>query len=67
MRYRIILEPQQEGGYTVFIPELPDVITEGDTKEEALTNAKEAIEEYLKTMAEMGWAIPHLEESVVEV
>lgn len=67
MIYKVILEPQPEGGYTVFVPELPDVITEGDTKEEALSNAKESIEEYLKTMKEMGWSVPHLEEAVIEV
>lgn len=66
-KYNIILEPQPEGGYTVFVPELPDIITEGDTKEEAIARARDAIEGYLKTMEEMGWEIPRVEESKVEV
>jgi len=67
MRYKIVLEPQPEGGYTVFVPELPDVITEGDTKEEAITNVKDAIEGYLQVVKEMGWPVPKVEEEIVEV
>ncbi len=48
MRLRIILEPSDEGGYTVIVPSLPGCISEGDTKEEALTNIKEAIALYLE-------------------
>ena len=43
-RYTINLLPQPEGGFTVLVPALPEVVTEGDTREEALANAKEAIE-----------------------
>jgi antitoxin HicB len=39
----VILEPQEEGGFTVLAPTLPEVVTEGDTEQEALANAKEAI------------------------
>jgi len=67
MQYKIILEPQPEGGYTVFVPALPDVVTEGDTKQEALQRAKEAIIGYLEVIKEMGWSLPRLEEAVVEV
>jgi len=65
--FKIILEPQAEGGYTVFVPELPDVISEGDTKEEAIANIKDAIEGYLLTMKEMGWPTPVVEEVTVDV
>ena len=37
MRLKIILEPSEEGGYTVIVPSLPGCISEGDTKEEALS------------------------------
>lgn len=67
MRCRIILEPQPEGGYTVFFPEFPDVLTEGDTREEAIKNAKDAIEGYIKVMKEMGWPLPRIEEEWIEV
>ena len=44
---RAILEPQDEGGYTVRVPALPGCISQGETKEEALKNIKEAIALYL--------------------
>ena len=43
MKYTVILEPQEEGGYTVRCLELPGAISEGETKEETLENIKEAI------------------------
>jgi len=48
MRIKIILEPSDEGGYTAIVPALPGCISEGDSKEEALKNIKEAIELYLE-------------------
>ncbi len=48
MRFKVILEPDEEGGYTVYVPTLPGCISEGDTIEEALANIKEAIELYLE-------------------
>jgi len=48
MKLKIILEPSDEGGYTVYVPSLPGCISEGDNKEEALANIKEAIELYLE-------------------
>ena len=41
--FSVVLEPQRDGGFTVFVPALPEVVTEGDTEEEALANAEEAI------------------------
>ena len=48
MKLRIVLEPSEEGGYTAIVPSLPGCISEGDTKEEALENIREAIELYLE-------------------
>ena len=48
MKIKIILEPSDEGGYTAIVPSLPGCISEGDTKEEALKNIREAIELYLE-------------------
>jgi predicted RNase H-like HicB family nuclease len=48
MNLRIILEPSDEGGYTVYVPSLPGCISEGNTREEALENIREAIELYLE-------------------
>ena len=49
MKLKIVLEPSEEGGYTVFVPALPGCISEGNSREEALTNIKEAIKLYLET------------------
>lgn len=52
MKFKVVLEPAEEGGYTVYVPSLPGCISEGDTKEEALRNIKEAIELYLEPKEE---------------
>jgi predicted RNase H-like HicB family nuclease len=49
MELTIILETQEEGGYTVYVPSLPGCISQGNTREEAITNIKEAIELYLES------------------
>jgi|GEM_PF-1334499 len=56
--YEVILTPQAEGGFTVSVPDLPDVVTEGETREDALAMAKDAIEGYLTTMRDHGWPVP---------
>ncbi len=43
MKFKVILEPSDEGGYTAVVPALPGCISEGNTKEEALRNIEEAI------------------------
>ncbi len=42
--YSVILEPAEEGGFLVHVPALPEICTEGETEEEALAMAKDAIE-----------------------
>lgn len=48
MKLQVILEPSDEGGYTVSVPALPGCISEGDNIDEALVNIKEAIKLYLE-------------------
>ncbi len=48
MKLKIVLEPSEEGGYTVYAPSLPGCISEGDKRDEALANFREAIELYLE-------------------
>ncbi len=48
MLLTVVLEPSDEGGYTVYAPSLPGCISEGGTKEEALANIREAIHLYLE-------------------
>jgi predicted RNase H-like HicB family nuclease len=52
MKYSVILEPQDEGGYTVRCLELPGAISQGETKTEALENIKEAITLILEVLRE---------------
>ena len=48
MKLKAVLEPSDEGGYTVYVPSLPGCISEGDTMEEALANIRKAIDLYLE-------------------
>jgi predicted RNase H-like HicB family nuclease len=48
MKLIAVLEPSEEGGYTVIVPSLPGCISEGETREEAIRNIREAIELYLE-------------------
>lgn len=52
MKLQVILEPSDEGGYTVYVPALPGCISEGDNIDEALINIQEAIELYLEPIQE---------------
>ncbi|MEL6580555.1 MAG: type II toxin-antitoxin system HicB family antitoxin [Cyanobacteria bacterium J06621_12] len=48
MKLQVVLEPSDEGGYTVHIPALPSCISEGNNIDEALANIQEAVELYLE-------------------
>ncbi len=48
MKLTIVLEPSKEGGFTVYVPALPGCISEGDSRDEALRNIREAIDLYLE-------------------
>tara|TARA_B100000315_G_scaffold143133_1_gene132112 strand:- start:2045 stop:2248 length:204 start_codon:yes stop_codon:yes gene_type:complete len=48
MNLKVVLEPSDEGGFTVYVPGLPGCISEGETKDEALKNIKEAIGLYIE-------------------
>jgi antitoxin HicB len=52
--YDVVLALQPDGGYTVSVPALPDVVSEGDTASEALEHVKEALEVYLESLASDG-------------
>jgi antitoxin HicB len=56
--YSVILEPAEEGGFVVRVPALPEICTEGETEEEALALAKDAIELVIASRLERGEAIP---------
>ena len=56
--YTVILEREGDGGYHAFCPALKGCHTQGDTLEEALTNAKEAIGAYLESLEKHGETAP---------
>lgn len=58
IRYSVTLRPEPEGGFTVRVPALAEIVTYGETEEEALANAREAIELVLESRAERGETIP---------
>ena len=64
LKYTVILVPQEEGGYSAEVPALPGCCTQGETREEAISMAKEAIEFYLESCQAHNEVIP--QESGIE-
>ncbi len=57
-KYTAIFEPAEEGGYVVHIPALDNLVTEGDTLEEAVAMAEDAIRGYIECLIEDNCPIP---------
>ncbi len=58
MKYTVVLQRENDGGYVVSVPALPGCVSQGDTREEALKNIGEAIELYLEDVKAAGEPIP---------
>ncbi len=58
MKYTVVLQRENDGGYVVSVPALPGCVSQGDTREEALKNIEEAIELYLEDVKAAGEPIP---------
>jgi antitoxin HicB len=56
--YAVVLEPEQEGGFSVSVPALPEAHTQGETVEECLANAREVIQACLLARQDLGEEIP---------
>jgi antitoxin HicB len=56
--FTVVLEPQAEGGFTVSVPALPEVVTEGDNETEAMVMAEDAIRAVLAYRRDHGIPIP---------
>ena len=54
----LVLTPQPEGGYTVTSPALPELVTEGDSVEEAVENVKDALVAVIESYEDMGRELP---------
>jgi len=65
LRYKIWIRPETDGTYTVIVPSLPGCLTFGDTVEEVLEMAKEAIDVYIESLIARGKEIP-IEEDQIE-
>jgi len=65
LNYRILLRKEPEGGYTVTVPTLPGCVAYGETVDEAIAMAREAIELYIEHLQEKGEEIP-TEEGLLE-
>ncbi len=57
-KFHVVLQPEKEGGFSVFVPALPGCASQGETEEEALHNIKEAIELYLEGLEADRQPIP---------
>jgi len=58
--FEVVLEPQPEGGYTAYVPDLPGCVSEGQTEEEALAMIRDAMGGYLASRREHGWPVPEV-------
>lgn len=69
MKYYVVLEKAEEGGFNVTVPALDGCFTQGDTEEEALINAKEAIECHIGGLEKINqfYSNPYIKIKEVEV
>jgi len=68
VKFRIVVEPDEDGVFVATVPSLPGCISQGATRAEALQNVREAIEGYLASLRERGEPIPPaINEEVIDV
>jgi antitoxin HicB len=61
LTYAIVVQPLAEddgGGFVATVPDLPGCMSDGETPQEALANAEDAIKAWLEAARELGQAIP---------
>ena len=56
--FHVVLEPEAEGGFSVYVPSLPGCASQGETRKEALANIREAIEAHLLGLKDDGLPLP---------
>jgi predicted RNase H-like HicB family nuclease len=68
MRYRVLIQQDEDGMYVAEVPSLPGCISQGKTREEAVMNVREAMAAYLESLEEHGDPIPPpITEEIVEL
>jgi predicted RNase H-like HicB family nuclease len=58
MRYTVILEREEDGGYVAIVPALPGCVSQGDTRDEAVRNIREAADLYIEDCIAAGDPVP---------
>ena len=58
MRYTVVLEQEEDGGYVASMPALPECVSQGDNHAEALNNIREAIALYVQDCRDAGDPVP---------
>ena len=58
MKYTVSIEKGGESGYVAYAPALKGCVSQGETREEALKNIKEAMEAYIEALLEDGLPVP---------
>jgi predicted RNase H-like HicB family nuclease len=68
MKFRVIVEQDEDGCYVARVPGLPGCISQGRTRKDALRNIKEAMESYIESLKRHNEPIPPpIEEELIEV
>jgi predicted RNase H-like HicB family nuclease len=68
MRYRVLIEQDEDGVFVAEVPSLPGCISQGSTRREALINVREAIAAYLESREALGDPLPPpITEEIIEV
>ncbi len=58
MRYTVVLEQEEDGGYVANVPALPGCVSQGDNRDEAMANIREAIALYVEDCKDAGDPVP---------
>ena len=64
MKYTVVLQRESDGGFSAYVPALPGCVSQGDSRDDALANIREAIDLYVEDCLESGDPVP--EENALE-
>jgi predicted RNase H-like HicB family nuclease len=68
MRYRVLIEQDEDGVFVAEVPSLPGCVSQGSTRKEALSNVREAISAFVESLEAHGEPVPPpITEEIVEV
>ena len=67
MKYRVLIQQDEDGIFVAKCPSLPGCISQGKTREEALANIKDAASGYIQSLKKHNEPLPCIEEELVEI